>query len=403
MYGVRGGGAVHLVPFNFEHTDGYQCADQADMANGRQSQLAEIADGFTGRSNWISSVALVVDWSLYIAAITTAVVVSAIWVKLLAAIIAGTAISMLFILGHDAAHRSLVTSKRFNAVLARLVFLPCLHNLTLWVIQHNRLHHQQTNVKGVNSYSPLSPEEFSGASISRRTMERVYRSPAGFGVYYLIERWWKDKFFPRSSTPVEARTQAWLDFALLFGWVCLLGWLLIQLDAMFGDWGPHWALFWGFVVPFLVWNQLMGTTAFLQHTHPLVPWFLSQEEARAATTQAEVTVLVQYPAWYDLLSHNIMQHQAHHVSARIPWFRLKAAQRCLTPVLGPGVVVERMSFSYVMKLVSHCRLYDYASNKWVPYVNPRSRAKTRKLVSPSQDFARVDQLSLRHVDKSGHA
>lgn len=171
------------------------------MANGRQSQLAEIADGFTGRSNWISSVALVVDWSLYIAAITTAVVVSAIWAKLLAAIIAGTAISMLFILGHDAAHRSLVTSKRLNAVLARLVFLPCLHNLTLWVIQHNRLHHQQTNVKGVNSYSPLSPEEFSGASISRRTMERVYRSPAGFGAYYLIERWWKDKFSRGQTLP----------------------------------------------------------------------------------------------------------------------------------------------------------------------------------------------------------
>ena len=101
-FGVRQGEAVHLVQFNFERADVYQ---RAKTANGRQSRLAEIANGFTGQSNWISSIALVVDWTLYIAAITTAVVVSAIWAKLLAAVVAGTAISMLFILGHDAAHR----------------------------------------------------------------------------------------------------------------------------------------------------------------------------------------------------------------------------------------------------------------------------------------------------------
>ena len=84
----------------------------------------------------------------------------------------------------------------------------------------------------------------------------------------------------------------------------------------------------------------MGTTAFLQHTHPRVPWFRTYKQARATKSQAELTVLVQYPAWYDMLSHNIMQHQAHHVSARIPWFRLKSAQRRLTPMLGPDVVVE---------------------------------------------------------------
>src|SRR5438046_10571125 len=103
---------------------------------------------------------------------------------------------MLFILGHDASHRTLVANKALNAILARIVFLPCLHNYTLWVIQHNRLHHQSANVKGLNSYSPLSPDEFAAATVGRRLLERIYRSPAGFGFYYLVERWWADKFFP---------------------------------------------------------------------------------------------------------------------------------------------------------------------------------------------------------------
>jgi omega-6 fatty acid desaturase (delta-12 desaturase) len=373
------------------------------MVNSKQKRLSELAADFTVQRDWISIAALFADWSIYAAAVVAAVVVSPIWGKLIAALIAGTSISMLFVLGHDAAHRSLVTSKKWNGVLARLVFLPCMHNFTLWLIQHNRLHHQSTNVKGLNSYSPLSPEEYSKLSFGQRMLERFYRSPAGFGVYYLVERWWRDKFIPRAQTIPDAKARAWGDFAIILGWTSLFAWSLVQIDAMFGDSGPIWAIFWGLVLPFLIWNQLMGTTAFLQHTHPLVPWFRTRHAAREASSQVEVTVLVRYPAWYDVLSHNIMQHQAHHVSARIPWYRLKAAQCCLTPVLGSDVVVESMSIRYVLKLVRHCCLYDYESRQWVKYSRPAQRAKIGKVVSgKSRHFVRGDQLSLRQVDKSGN-
>src|ERR1700730_4902936 len=103
------------------------------MEDGRQKHLAEVAEGFTAAKDWVSVAALLFDWSLYGLAVVAGVVASAIWVKLIAVVVAGTAISMLFILGHDAAHRSLVSGKKLNSVLARLVFLPCLHNYTLWV------------------------------------------------------------------------------------------------------------------------------------------------------------------------------------------------------------------------------------------------------------------------------
>jgi acyl-lipid omega-6 desaturase (Delta-12 desaturase) len=370
------------------------------MEDGRQKHLAEVAEGFTAAKDWVSVAAMLFDWSLYGLAVVAGVVASAIWVKLIAVVVAGTAISMLFILGHDAAHRSLVSGKKLNSVLARLVFLPCLHNYTLWVIQHNRLHHQSSNVRGLNSYSPLSPEEFSRASFGRRILERVYRSPVGFGAYYLVERWWKDKFFPRARIEPKQRARAWADFFILSIWSILFIWALVQLSARFGGSGPLWAILWGFVAPFLVWNQLMGTTAFLQHTHPRVPWFRTYKEARATKSQAELTVLVQYPAWYDVLSHNIMQHQAHHVSARIPWFRLKSAQRRLTPMLGSDVVVEQMGFGYLMNLVRHCQLYDYDSNKWVPFTGRFQETKTTQLVGArSRDFGCKDQLG--SIDKSG--
>ena len=199
----------------------------------------------------------------------------------------------------------------------------------------------------------------------RRSRERLYRSFAGFGLYYLIERWWQDKFFPRKNLSGKSRRSAWLDFAIVILWpVCFA---LVAFASLGGGHAFLSAMLWGYVVPFLVWNQLMGLTAFLQHTNPKVHWFRSLEEAREKKTQAELTVLVQYPAWYDLLSHNIMQHQAHHINARIPWYRLKTAQRKFTELLGDAVATEKMSIRYVLRLTRVCQLYDYERNRWLSF------------------------------------
>jgi omega-6 fatty acid desaturase (delta-12 desaturase) len=310
------------------------------------------------------------DWALYLAAVATAILAENLVLRVLAVVVGGVAISMLFILGHDAAHKSLFSKRAWNGVVCRILFLPCLHNYTLWVIQHNRLHHQVTNVKGLNSYSPLSFTEFGGMALWRRIRERMYRSVLGFGVYYFVERWWRDKFFPRRTVARGRRIAAWLDFALLLAWVSAFLIVLALLNVTAGRVAS--AFLWGFVLPFLVWNQLMGLTAFLQHTHPAVPWFRTREEARGSRTQAEVTVVVQFPAWYDMLSHNIMQHQAHHVNPRIPWYRLKSAQRRLSPLLGSSAIVEKMGIRYLLWLTRTCRLYDYENRRWLDYAGRQS-------------------------------
>jgi omega-6 fatty acid desaturase (delta-12 desaturase) len=336
----------------------------------RQGEAARVAEAFCQQNNLASVGIVFFDYVLYFTAVGTAIFAQSLIVKVSAVIVAGTATSMLFILGHDAAHRSLVTGRLLNAALGRVLFLPCLHNYTLWVIQHNRLHHQFTNVRGLNSYSPLSVAEFRQMALWRRFRERLYRSPFGFGLYYLVERWWRDKFFPRRGTPVKRKGRAWLDFALLCGWVTLVPTLLFVIGV--AERQVLSAFLWGFVGPFMVWNQLMGLTAFLQHTNPLVPWFRTKDGARAARTQAEVTLLVEFPRWYDLLSHNIMHHQAHHVNARIPWFRLRAAQMALTPMLGPRAIAEKMGFRYLLKLTKTCQLYDYDSGRWMTYAGRQS-------------------------------
>src|SRR5438034_3365869 len=257
--------------------------------------------------------ALILDTVLFFTTSAVAVLSTSFAIKAGATIVAGTAISMLFILGHDANHRSLFGRKWLNAVASRWTFLPCLHNATLWRYQHNRVHHQYTNVKNENSYSPLSVKEYRSLPLWRRILERVYRNVLGFGVYYLIERWWKHKFYPRASEPGGRLLAARLDFALIVIWVAAFLETIVWIDATFGVDQPFMAVLFGALIPFFVWNQLMGLTAFFQHTHPRAMWTDHLSSDRPQVSQIDYTILVRYPRWYDYLSHNIMQHPAHHV------------------------------------------------------------------------------------------
>ena len=358
------------------------------MDIGREALIRNELSGFAESRTAVSLAAFALDVALYATGVAVAVLATDAWLKVLGVIVAGTATSTLFVLGHDAAHKSLVAGSRLNAVLGRIAFLPCLHNYTLWIIQHNRLHHQSTNVRGVNSFSPLSPAEYARLSPWRRALERFYRSVAGFGAYYLVERWWKDKFIPRAATPAAKRGPAWRDFGLLVFWLALLFAGLVALDAHAGQSSPAAAIAWGFALPFLVWNALMGMTAFLQHTNPRLPWFLTAADARAAKSQAELAVFVRYPRWYDLLSHNIMQHPPHHVNARIPWFRLAAAQRTIDALLGADAVTERMGPRYVLGLTRTCQLYDYERQQWLDFAGHATAAAERMPQSPQP--ARAD-------------
>jgi omega-6 fatty acid desaturase (delta-12 desaturase) len=143
------------------------------MDLARQRLLRDEMRPFVDQNDVVAYAAVLVDFSVYFGATGFAVVVEPIWLKVLLSIMAGTMIATLFVLGHDATHGSLVSKPWVNRVLGRLLFVPALHNYTLWRIQHNRLHHQTPNVRGRNSWSPYSPSEYHALPRWRKLLERV--------------------------------------------------------------------------------------------------------------------------------------------------------------------------------------------------------------------------------------
>ncbi len=316
---------------------------------------------------------------LFSAALAGALLLDNLLLRLLAAVLAGLQIGSLSVVGHDCAHGSFFSKKRDNMIFARLSMLPSLHNVTLWRLQHNKWHHAAPNVKGYNSWSPLSLRDYEEAGAWRRGLERFYRSLPGMGAYYLVERWLSYKLLPGPSTPDRFRRAAWADFALVAGFFLLWTGLCFTASGWLG-------VLTGFVVPFAVWNLVMAVTVFLQHTHPEIPWFDSRDAYRAAAGQHELTLHVVTPRWYGWLSNEIMEHSAHHIHPKIPLYNLRAAQSRLDELLGGELPRETASLRLLLDCLRRCKLYDYEAKRWCAF-DGRATARSTGAAAPVAELA----------------
>ena len=322
---------------------------------------------YLSRSTPLAIALFLANIVVYLVAVTAAVTLDAWPAQLACAIVAGSAISALFVIGHDAAHGAYTASRLANAIIGRIAFLPALHNYSLWQVQHNRLHHRLVNIKGFNSWSPLSKAEYDALPPWRRSLQRLYRGPLGFAPYYLIERWWRDKFFPRRRNGTSQQAIFWADFALLAGYLAAFVALLARTGAALPQSSATAAVAWGFAAPFVVWNMLMGATTYMQHTHRRAPWFAEQTEWRRVAGQEELSVHVVVPGWYGAISHHIMDHPAHHVHPKIPLYHLAAAQRRLNELLGERAISQRFTPAYLWETLACCKLYDYREHRWLDF------------------------------------
>ena len=125
----------------------------------------------------------------------------------------------------------------------------------------------------------------------------------------------------------------------------------------------------------------MGLTVYLQHTNPHVPWFRSADEANEYGGQEELSVHVKCPRWYGLLSHEIMEHPAHHVNPLIPYYRLREAQSRLLQLLGDKAIVENAGPRYLISVMRKFKLYDYDRHEWLDFAG-RATGHQKILAAP---------------------
>jgi omega-6 fatty acid desaturase (delta-12 desaturase) len=277
-------------------------------------------------------------------------------------------IARLFILGHDACHGSFTNSKKLNKILGWFAFFPALTLFKSWAIGHNSTHHGYTNFLGrIDSWQPLCPSAYQSLDKFQKILYRIYRSPLGGWVYYMKE-WWRYLYFPSAKViGAEAAKKLFIDFVcvnLFFAiWISILSFFAVVTNQ-----AVYLLLFFGFLLPFIAWNMVMGLIVYLHHTHPKVKWYENREEWFAALTNLTATVHVRFPQWISTGIHHIMEHPAHHLNQNIPCYNLKAAQNKLEEEIpAETIVIQDFSWKWYLECTRVCKLYDFENHEWVGF------------------------------------
>ncbi len=288
--------------------------------------------------------------------------------RVLLSVVNGGMIALLFIIGHDACHGSLTPLPWLNKTLGRLAFLPSWHPFICWDLGHNRLHHSWTNLRGRDYvWAPLSKAEFDALSRWRQSLERLYRTLPGVGVYYIYEIWLKHMIFPRPSDLKRLslrllHADRLLVFAFIIGQIAAV----IASAKAFGL-SPWLSVALAVVLPQALWNSLMGFVILLHHTHPRVRWYDDPEEWTFYSGQVGGTVHVLFPWPFGALLHHIMEHTAHHIDPRVPLYNLPAAQKAVESVFQEDVIRSPFTPGNLRMILSRCQLYDYRNHRWLTF------------------------------------
>jgi len=302
-----------------------------------------------------------------LAACIVGIVQLPLWGKIACTLALAVVLARLFVLGHDACHGSLFKSDKVNAFVGRLVFLPTLTTFSLWHVGHNVAHHGFANLKGRDQvWVPFSPEEFAALPKWRQRLERIYRSVWGFGLYYLVELWWNKLVFP-SRKHIGARRKEFIVDSVLTT-VFAVAYLAFLVAVAYVTEQPWWLLaLFGAVLPFLLWNYIMGTVIFVHHTGPDMVWFDKRSEWMRMRKVDDLTRDIHFPLRLEKLLHGIMLHRAHHYDPFIPNYRLKDATQRL---LAHGVASAKATvagWKYLRELSRKCALYDYNAKAWLAF------------------------------------
>ena len=237
------------------------------------------------------------------------------WVTLLLALPTAAFLIRTFMLMHDCAHGSLFPSRRANEVLGFIAGVLTLTPFAQWRRDHV-LHHASAgdlDRRGHGDVLTLTVREYLARSWWGRLKYRLYRHPLvmlGLGPLHLAvgQRWRQRSAATGDKEIASVRVTNIALVALIVGW-----WLVIGVKALLLVYAPVFMMAGaGGIWLFYVQHQFEGTS-----WQPHATW----DYAAAALNGSSYLRLPPLLQW---VTCSIGLHHLHHLSPRVPNYRLQA-------------------------------------------------------------------------------
>jgi omega-6 fatty acid desaturase (delta-12 desaturase) len=333
-----------------------------------RGQLIRELSVFATPRNKSGALLLLRDGALYWGLWAAVLFAPAIGWKILASVLLGIRLTSMYTLAHDASHRTLFASRRWNWIAALALGVPSVQNYRMWTHDHNHVHHPRTNGDHFDFYRPFSKAEYDALSPLQQLAERLCRAPNVFGLFvYWLVRWIPTRVWPNVRTPQEQRgvSMAYAVPLLLFhgGMVAFLALVAPRIAPI--DAGT--AVLLGWLGPLMLHFWISSATLYLMHTHPNIPWFKG-DIARSGDYAPELcSTVLTTPDWFSKMVNNVYCHAAHHAHHGIPSYLLLSAQKRMNALLGNRLVVEPLSLLSMLRTLRTCKLYDFERHQWTDF------------------------------------
>ena len=283
------------------------------------------------------------------------------WEVLLLVPVAAFLVVRLFMFQHDCGHGSFFPSRRLNDLLGGVLGVLTLTPYASWRGDHAIHHASAGNLdrRGVGDVTTLTLEEYLALSRVRRLGYRLYRHPL---VMFGVGPTWL--FLISQRIPGGNRRRGWRDWlsvlgtdAALLGGIALLVVLLGPLPLLLG-----W-------LPVVLMAATIGIWLFyVQHQFEDAYWQPKPSWDFAAAA-------VRGSSFYDLprplhwLTGNIGFHHIHHLSSRIPNYRLRDCHEANPELQAAPRLSLRRSFR-----CTRLALWDAQRHKLVSFRSVRALA-----------------------------
>jgi omega-6 fatty acid desaturase (delta-12 desaturase) len=283
------------------------------------------------------------------------------WLSFVPSVIAAGFLTRIFIIFHDCTHHSFFKSRRANRIVGTVMGVLTIFPFDQWGYEHAVHHATSGNLdkRGTGDIWTLTVDEYVAAPFRLRLAYRFYRNPFvmfGLGPIYVFLL--KNRFNRKGARKKE-RMNTYLTNILI---VALAGLLC---------WGVGWQAFLLVQGTIFMLSGSAGIWLFyVQHTFE-DSYFEGNQDWEYVKAAVEGSSFYKLPKFIQFLTGNIGYHHVHHLSPRVPNYKLEEVHNHTLPLQNVPTITLTTS------LISlRFRLWDEKSKNFVSFKAIKSIAKS---------------------------
>jgi len=294
-----------------------------------------------------------------------------IWLTLGLAVVASGFVIRIFIIFHDCTHMSFFKNNRANRIVGTITGMITLFPYEKWKRNHAIHHATSSNLdkRGTGDVWVMTVDEYITASFWGRLKYRLYRTPIvmfGLGPIYLYLI--SNRFNRKGAKRKERINTHVINISIIAVYALII-------------WAIGWQAFLIIQLPILFIAGSLGIWLFYVQHQFEDSYFENESEWDFVKAAVDGSSYYKLPKVLEWLTGNIGYHHVHHLSPRVPNYKLEEAHDSTPPLQKATTITLATSLKSI-----RFRLFDEASKTFVGFkeVKRLIRDKKRPIPVPSR-------------------